>query len=363
MNKESKGKSVKREGLILWVVTFILYAYTLFSYSPGTKSGEFLKIDTSGFSRALGGNEINFSDASCFVNNPALSAFILKGEVSLSQLNWFEGTDFLNFSYFFPISFLTFGINYSLFKVDEIQSYDFNRQYMGKYTLNNEIFIFSLSTKKKNLCFGLNFKKIKEDLIDLKGKGTLYDFSLSYIKKLFRFSIVMKNMGNGITYEGIKEKVSNGMILGLNLNLKNFEFYTTYNIFTEENNWYKLGLRYKLSNSMYILSGINNRDDSLSTFSFGLEFDFSKFKLLYYYQGSNIFSDASSFSLSYRFGPTKVKYIIYRRAKKLYKLGRIRNAKEEVDKLLIIEPNWKKAKKLKEKIIRILKSYSPEEAQ
>jgi len=341
---------------------------TLFAAaSPGTKSGEFLSIDGSCSSRALGGNEGTLIQPEGFLNNPASAGFAVRPGIYLSRLIWLDGEDVSNVAYVFPLlSWAGLGVSYSNMTLSSIEGYDFNDQPTGDYEANESLAAMGVGFRRGELAIGIKGKSWQEDLSVSKGSAFLFDAGLTWNRERFILSVVSLNNGGNIVYDKGEEKefpVEKNVLLNFGINFAEGSLYTGYVRPETEESWYKTGLRYSPSKNFSLLCGFSSRDDLFSGFSFGAELGFRNILAGYAFSGGEVFGSVHQISLSYVFGESSLKDRLFRRARRLYKSGKIEESREVMEKVLILDPEWKKARELEGKIRRILSTSRPEEGQ
>lgn len=150
---------------------------------PGETGYNFLKIDPGNRAVGMGGAYAGVAgDGICLFYNPANLSGLENGEFYALYRKWLLSTSFAAFSYAHPFKgFLTAGagfIFYELPSVDEVDTYGFAT---GRL-LSGHSYAVILSAGRETvygISFGMNFKILKEALVDSENNSMALDLGLS----------------------------------------------------------------------------------------------------------------------------------------------------------------------------------------
>ena len=191
-----------------------------------------LNIPSSARIAALGGNliSVNDSDLNLAIFNPSLLNASMDGQLSMSYVNYFAGTNFGFASYARQVdSVATFSGTMQFFNYGQFDQTDQEGTVTGKFYAGD----FGLTlgagiAVDTNYTIGANLKVLYSSLAEYYSLGAAVDLSATYTNRMKRFTaaLVAKNLGYQlITYrDGEREKLPFEIQLGISKQLKHAPF-------------------------------------------------------------------------------------------------------------------------------------------
>ena len=287
------------------LIMLILIASSIYAINEnaGTTGFTFLKVNYSARAAAMADAYTGLSDdASAVFFNPAGLIQLRSSQVSATYMSYFEGIQCGSLVYALPMNEKTTVAFFSQFltaKEDRTLSDEFGNYAgtAGTFGMSDIIFGVSLSRFITNIInIGVNIKYIRESLDSNTGTALIFDFALLHqtTNKNLKVGIVVKNIGRQLTYytdNEYEEKLPQLITVGFNYH-PDEKFYATFDIYKPFDYDFagRIGLEYKIHEMFALRTGYktNSGDwrtggdhDFLSGVSFGVGFNWKKYKLDY----------------------------------------------------------------------------------
>jgi hypothetical protein len=193
---------MKRMLVIFMFIILNTLAFSAGSDSNGSTNYQFLKMDVSARSLALGGAFCAVADDATGTRyNPAGLRLLVRPEVSFTHMEWIEDFRVENISYGKPLG-ISRAIGYNLFYIsmaEDLIGRDEDGYPTGALKYEQSYFSFSWATRLDrydNYLFGVNAKYARE-ILDYSENNAL-SFDLGLLLKLYRnvkFGMTVRNIG------------------------------------------------------------------------------------------------------------------------------------------------------------------------
>ncbi|MBM4177173.1 MAG: type IX secretion system protein PorQ [Ignavibacteria bacterium] len=202
-------------------LSLLLFSAVSFAQTPY----EFLRLDASARSAALGGSFItNADDPNVMFYNPANVGFIKK---NLASAGFFKNLLDVNSGYLSYTPYLTgigrvgFGIIYTNYGSFDLTD-DFGKKF-GTFSANDIAAVFNYNNSvQKNLFYGLNVKLIYTGVHDISSFAAAMDFGITYFDRETQFGVgvAVQNIGTQLkSFYDKKEKLPLDVKFGISKKL------------------------------------------------------------------------------------------------------------------------------------------------
>ncbi|MBN1898505.1 MAG: PorV/PorQ family protein [Spirochaetes bacterium] len=266
--------------LLMIIILFDLHLYAI-NNKTGSSAAQFLKIDPSAHSSAMGSASASFGQrGDSLFHNPAGLAQLNKMEVSVNYIKWFGDMNYSSASLAIPFKNIgTLGMGYMglLYGDIPVVSFDTSGELAssGSTKASDMAFILSGSRNINILSLGANFKLISQLLEKQRTMGFAFDAGVhvALADRKFETGFMVQNVGQEIKFIEKGYRLPVNIIMGANLEFLDLEKHTSViavdvAIPDDESIRINMGLEYEYNNFIYIREGYIVGDD-LSDFTTG----------------------------------------------------------------------------------------------
>lgn len=260
--------------IILLILFFITcFAVNSFAYTSqtGITSGNFLKLNGSARSAGFGDAFIALADdASAIFWNPSGLALLENFIFSSTYMNLFSDINYGNIALAKSFNPLSVGLsldylNYGTLQETTASSPGGTGRYFYPATY---VITGALAYKlQKSFSFGSSLKFINDNIDSNSISGYAADFGLLYnFLDFYSFGINAKNIVGAYS----KSPLSSNLGTGIALNKNPFKIACDINLPNDNNVFVNFGLEYQQSTDLYYRLGLNSKNESGISTSFGL---------------------------------------------------------------------------------------------
>ncbi|MBI4397060.1 MAG: PorV/PorQ family protein [Elusimicrobia bacterium] len=350
----------KVKNLVISFFFAVVIAISAQAKGGGSNSGDFLKIPVGGRGVAMGGAlTAAVSDVTALYWNPSLLSGLNRKEILLSHNQLFLGSNHDVFYYAHPTAKVgTFGMGFSMFRVDDIAGYDANNVPTKKLTSMDSVSTlgwgktWSSSPLIRNLNLGINVKYLREDLGGDSASAFLYDIGLSHQretrwKKGLKVALVLQNLGKGIRFEKESSPLPTATKVGFYYPMLGESLGVSGDLVLPKNGSLSthFGFEYKVMNAYSLRLGYRGRDLLSNGLTYGIGFGGSRYRLDYAFVPYGALGESHRFSFGVRFGRTSREITLqnlvngyYERSAASLAQGRLVESYREAKEILNVAP-------------------------
>ena len=190
-----------------FIITFLILGVTIFAASSaGTAAASFLNIGVGARTEALGGAFIGLAnDYNAIIYNPSGLAFMEKGSVAFTHLNWIADTNINMASVVYGMEGIgVFGLVWENLNYGEIQGMDATGTETNKFTPTDSFFGLSYGRKiNDDFSVGLTLKYIMS-IIDTYNANA-FGFDLG---GLYKMTVAERPLGIGLSVRNVGSKMT-----------------------------------------------------------------------------------------------------------------------------------------------------------
>ncbi len=193
------------KGLVLVIIVpFFSLCFASCCLAAGTTAANFLKIDVSTRSAAMGGAFCALAnDATAIYHNPAGLAQLNGKEIYLMHNSWFQGINQEYLSLAMPTAKGVWGISLNYLSISDIERRSSaTEEPEGTFSSFDGALTLSLSRKlSENFLVGVNLKGIVEQIDENQAFAFAADLGLLYLLPRVNFALTVKNIGTRIKFK------------------------------------------------------------------------------------------------------------------------------------------------------------------
>lgn len=337
-----------------------LLLWALLTMPPGAAETSFLQmlfVPADPLSVSLGGANASLAGPGSFLINPAHAARATRPEVSAGTVFWWEDISLRGVSAYLPLNAaFTAGVCSLSSDYGNIDAYSGLDTPMGAVTAGDSFFALGAGYRSGSFSSGLSFITLSQRLsAEHEGSAAALhggaEYSFRFLNTGFSYFLPMGKMelGGGAspqTIPSIMRVGANFRFLGSILSLAG--------TFPSEGEAFQsFGIEIPVGEVLRFRSGMNTID-SIMGFSAGIGLKYDRFSFDYGFASVEIGDAVHSFSLAARLGYSTLKARLYREAMSFFRQGFYEKSQQKLNEVLILDPDYRKAKVLASKIAKIL---------
>ncbi len=301
----------KRTGL--FTMTSLLLLNSGAFASPGTTSGELLKIPVGARAIAMGeAYTAAADDSSSLVWNPAGMALAQQKEASFMHSSLIESVNYEDLAFISPGEFYSVGANMSYLGYGSIAGYDNNGASIGNQSAYAYDFSGGLATTVLNsLSLGVTGSFLRESLAGTSANtfaanlGAIYAFSKHFLDADYRVGATVENLGPGLKFVSESGALPRRITLGAAIMyVKQKPLNLTMDIgFPSDNSDYvSFGGEYWFKDLLALRFGYAGTNNEGKGLRMGVGLKFRGLLFDYAYGGYGDFGATQQVQMSFRFG-------------------------------------------------------------
>ncbi|MCD6312062.1 MAG: hypothetical protein J7M11_06355 [Elusimicrobia bacterium] len=338
----------------------VLFAVAVFSGAPSSASDtsflQMLFVPSDPLSLALGGANASVPGPSSFLINPSHAAGITRSTISGGTVLWWEDISLRSVSVYLPVnSAFTAGFYSLTSDYGGIDAYSALDASMGSVEAGDSFLAAGAGYRSSRGQVGASFVSMSQSLsAENEGRASAFLFGaqrrLWFFNTGFSYFVPLGKMdfGPGATAQEIPSIVR----AGANCDFMGSRLSAALTFHSAGDAFQSFGAEIPVGKGLSFRAGMNTID-SVMGFSAGIGFKYDRFSFDYGF-GSAEFGDAAhAFSFSVRLGYSTLKSRLYREAKYLFKQGFYEKSQQKLNEVLILDPDYTKAKILSAKIAKI----------
>ncbi|PKN00609.1 MAG: hypothetical protein CVU78_00100 [Elusimicrobia bacterium HGW-Elusimicrobia-2] len=332
----------------------------LLTMPPGATETSFLQmlfVPADPLSVSLGGANASLAGSGSFLINPAHAARATRPEVSAGTVFWWEDISLRGVSAYLPLN-AAFTAGFCSLSSDygSIDAYSALDTPMGAVTAGDSFFALGAGYRADAFSSGLSFVTLSQRLsAEHEGSAAALHYGAEYSFGLlntgFSYFLPMGKMelGGGSS----PQTIPSIMRAGANLRFLGSILSFAGTFPSEGEAFQSFGIEIPVGEVLRFRSGMNTID-SIMGFSAGVGLKYDRFSFDYGFTSVEIGDAVHSFSLAARLGYSTLKTRLYREARSFFRQGFYEKSQQKLNEVLILDPDYRKAKVLASKIAKIL---------
>jgi len=343
------------------VCLFLMLTGAVFSgaslIAADTSFLQMLFVPPDPVSLSLGGANASVACPGSFLINPSHAAGITRPVISAGTVLWWEDITLRSVMAYLPVSAaFTAGIYSFVSDYGNIDAYDAMNTPMGSIDAGDSFFAIGAGYRAEAFSSGVSFARLSQRLSAAdEGRAAALLFGAQYRLRFLNTGLSYflplgdMDFGSGATAQEIPSIVragANCRFIGIRLSAAS-TFPSAGGMFQS------FGAEIPVGKALNFRAGMNTID-SVMGFSAGLGLSLDRFSFDYAF-GSAEFGDAvHSFSFSAKLGYSILKTRLYREAVSFFNRGFYEKSQQKLGEVLILDPEYTKAKILTAKIAEII---------
>ncbi len=338
----------------------LLLAWAVFWGAPSSASDTsflaMLFVPADPLSLALGGANASVPGPSSFLINPSHAAGVTRPSISAATVLWWEDISLRSVTAYFPVNAAFTAGFYSLTSdYGSIDAYSALDAPMGSIEACDSFLSAGAGYRSLRGRYGLSFVRLSQRLsAENEGSAAALlcgaEYRLWFLNTGFSYFLPLSKMdfGGGASPQEIPSIVR----AGANCNFLGSRLSAAFTFPSGGGAFQSFGAEIPIGKMLNFRAGMNTID-SVMGFSAGVGLKYDRFSFDYGFGSAELGDAAHAVSFSVRLGYSTLKVRLYREAKYFFKQGFYEKSLQKLSEVLILDPDYTKAKILSAKIAKI----------
>ncbi|MBA3066598.1 hypothetical protein KJ633_04595 [bacterium] len=326
------------------------------SFAAETSFLSMLFVPADPLSLALGGANASRPGPGSFLINPSHAASVSRPSFSAGTVLWWEDISLRSVSVYLPVNAAFTAGFYSLTSdYGGIDAYSALDTPMGSIDAGDSFFAAGAGYRARSFLSGVSFVSISQRLSsenEAKASALLCgaEYKLWFLNTGFSYFMPLSEMDFGLGT--VPQKIPSIMRAGVNCIFLGSRLSTAFTFPSEGESLQSFGVEIPAVKVLNFRAGMNTIDSVMGV-SAGVGLKYDRFSVDYGFSSTEFGDAVHALSIGIQLGYSTLKVRLYREAEYFFKQGFYEKSQQKLNEVLILDPDYTKAKILAAKIAKI----------